>query len=288
MSFFDPRTIVFGHWGSHVLIDENTVCVRKPTSYGEMPSTERPAWLLELGEDEVLGYWEGICYATERICCLNGVINRGEHGITSVRCSKCRHPCGDAYWLCPRCSKDVCEACYEESPASPCVEHGMIHVTTRSKLEYVCDVCQCEIRDVTWRHHENPPYQSIDICDDCEPTEEMADLIFDDDFSDPDRDGGVTRFDATGFGSMLDWIPVGRDAESGLVLVCLNPESPNYGHVAISRKDDHDRHGYFDLAIDLETFIARTEEHMAESGRPRANDFVRLWMENKQYPMHYF
>lgn len=285
--FFDPRTLSWIGNGRNV-IDDVTICVTKPAEYGDMPIFDRPAWLLELPDDEERSYWESICYGTERIVCLNGIVNRGEKGdVGSVRCHHCRHPCngGYAYWLCPRCSKDMCETCYEESEAetvAACRSHGVLFVSCSSRFQYVCDVCDCPIYEATWRHHENPPYDSIDLCGECEPTEAMRNLIFDDNFSDPDLSGN-TRFDAAGFGSMLDWIPVGCDTKGDMALVCLNPASPNCGHVAIMHADCRQRRGYFDLGIDLATFIARTEEHITA-----ADDFVALWMGIKRLAVHYF
>ncbi|QPB44439.1 hypothetical protein [Medusavirus stheno T3] len=290
MSFFDPRTIVWSE-SSHLVVDEVAVCVRKPASYDAMPSFERPYWLRLLTEQEERDYWEGVCYGVTRVACLNGVINRGEEDVGSVLCHHCRYPCdNEAYWLCPRCSKDMCGACFEEPAGRETVEecraHGMLSISSSSRLRYFCDVCECRIYDKTWRHHSNPPYDSIDICCNCEPTEAMKDLIFDDNFSDPDA-GSMTRFDATGFGSMLDWVPAGRDAEGDMVLVCLNPDSPNCGHVAIMHADDRERRGYFDLGIDLETFLAETEERLGQA-EERADDFVKLWMEVKHLAPDYF
>jgi hypothetical protein len=73
----------------------------------------------------------------------------------------------------------------------------------------------------------------------------------------------------TGFGSLSDWLPVGRDEDStygpGLVLVCCNTRSPNHGHVGITTSNLRGRRAYFDLGIDNATFTAESEALMASS-----------------------
>jgi hypothetical protein len=145
-----------------------------------------------------------------------------------------------------------------------CRDHGLIRITHTVDRE--CDVCHSAIVDNTWRRSED-----IDVCNRCQPSPEMANLNF------TVVKRGISRFDASGFGSILDWIPIAQDRDKydgyGMVLVCMNITSPNYLHIAVSHGDDHGRGGYIDMGLEWKEFVKKANNIIAHGHPSMREDF---------------
>jgi hypothetical protein len=287
--FFDPRP-VFEGLGNRIVVDGATLCVRKPERYLEMVLPAFPQWLRPFSREQLVGYWTDLRCDEARVACLNSVHASGD-GMGSVYCDYCKASCANpngnrngprfrSYRMCSQCHMDMCELCYEEVDEAAaakngsqnwhkrrdqlrtCREHGMVQVDAMC-VRYMCDVCSRDIHAIqeTWKQAiDESTGESTDVCSNCEPTEDMKGLAF----REASHAACTTRFEASGFGSMLDWLPIGHDTNErdghGTVLLCLNPESPSYGHVALSHGDDHGRYGYFDIGMDFAAFL-QTSEH---------------------------
>lgn len=287
MQFYDPRPL-FTDTSDYILIDEIRHNVKKPTQYGVMPTIELPPYLKAFTDEETKDYWKDIHDDQTRIYCINDVILRSDSFSCPI-CDYCTFSVEGtperrlvSYWMCNVCHTDMCGMCYEEvdeataikngaknwqqrrEKMDKCRAHGLTEITHLGN--HSCDVCSEEITSETWLQSVKEDGETVDICNECEPTDDMKELKFE-----TYIDKRVRRADVTGFGSLLDWIPVAHDLDDhhgyGSVFICMNPDSPSYLHVAICHADDHGRNGVFDLGISWDEFVKKSED-LVKNGHP--------------------
>lgn len=285
--FRDPRP-AFESAGrhEHMTNDEHVICVRRPARYDATPlaDVESAPFLEPMPPEDVEKHWRSILDGDMRVACLNGIVIHDD-GMSAIYCDYCRTRCAgtdycrprfEHYYICATCGMDMCALCYEEKSEAialangaknwrmreeklnACRAHGLKHVTEMGFS--ICDICGEPIAEGRWRRCvvSEDPLETVDLCSACEPTAASARAM---DFEHHAR-GGLFRCDASGFGSMLDWIPVAADAGhgdashgAGIVLLNLNPDSPSFRHVALAVADDHGRTGFFDMGYGWRDFV---------------------------------
>ncbi len=165
----------------------------------------------------------------------------------------------DGYY-CDDCHKDMCELCYRET------DEGFIEADSRHIMNYdldkqvcrdrhalksrifrpiifFCDVCKEDIFSpkrysdfVFSLEWENDP-TNFDVCLDCCKTADGQRMIEEKQLKLVDN--LIALSDVTGFGSMLDWIPILQDSGGNQILVNLNQNSPLFNRYAFKCVSDY-------------------------------------------------
>jgi hypothetical protein len=153
---------------------------------------------------------------------------------------------GNSYY-CTKCNKDLCCKCYQKF-----IENGTVK-SSRRDCKGTClpdhkfiiktvedfSCCKCGKKnkhvlktELWYRDRE----KKINICQSCRNEEEKEKIE------------EVQRiYDQSGFGSMLDWVPVIQEElyVPNRVLLNLNKNSDLYGQTAFEVMDSHGREGFY-------------------------------------------
>ena len=108
-----------------------------------------------------------------------------------------------------------------------------------------------------------------DICIFCAKTEHGQQFIKDNNLELIDNLG---TSDLSGFGSMLDWIPILQSEEGDFVLYCANSDNPEYKHITFVSCDDHGRIGFYSCVdeFNADKLIEELKNHQS-----KLEDFIK-------------
>ena len=157
------------------------------------------------------------------------------------------------YYFCNDCQKDMCKLCYEATNTTEnediveCLKNHHLyqrrHFNDIGPFRFTCDKCDLDIpphepRYTNFNRVDMFQDNTLDYCRSCGERVDVditnLELII------PPR----SRIDVTGFGSILDWIPLIESSEFYSMLVNMNPDATYYGRIALLVSDNHGRMGY--------------------------------------------
>jgi hypothetical protein len=176
------------------------------------------------------------------------------------------------YWHCPHCSKDMCWACGQERDAETAAADGALNNAKREdkacfghglELRTVCEGWDCDIcgEALHGQHQMYSRDADIDICLDCETTDEGKELI---------AEHQLTRRappmpwqqHQPQFGSLLDWVPVfgAEGAGCALITVNCNPASAFFRRAGFVAIDADECCGFWKCRDPLPVLLERVRQ----------------------------
>lgn len=158
----------------------------------------------------------------------------------------------DIYFHCLMCRTDVCSNCRLNSSSNEfnqskelknCLNnHNLISRSTYKSIK--CTYCLTNIY-ANMAYVSTSNYYNSNVCLECANINGGLDYISSLNLS---LKQIPSIYDQTGFGSILDWIPLITDNENNLILINLNPTSLNCNKLALSCIDDLGNRGYYQIS----------------------------------------
>jgi len=264
------QEIGFGDGIYHFSEEENYhIIISLANEYSSLPDLGEIEGLKKVSDEIRHEYFESLHDDDMRITLLNGIST--EECYPCIACDYCRQLIGSLRYYCRDCWKDMCVICYSERSEEDALKNGAKNYHLRKEslqkcqkeheLKWmcdssamICDVCSKEIKENVLKETSfatnsdlKDDYQRQDVCSECLDTIKGQEFV---------KENKLTtrkvkiryNCDQSGFGSMLDWVPIyqSRD-EYNFVFYNINKSSPHYSTLSCSAEDDHGRMGYYQL-----------------------------------------
>lgn len=232
-----------------------------PPQYdSKLPEIKEVTGYRKLNLERIHEYFANILASHSRITLINQLST--EVVYDDLICHNCPNRKCTKY--CTECVELVCNDCAFEHDINN-------HVLTQMKefdKEYYVGVCDnCKIlmycRNGQWYSNET---RDVDICPDCLHTRDGLSHV-----GSPEgkEDGRIVNIDTTnfppfqtGFGSILDWVPILEDIRKDLVLYNMVPGSKSYHRVCIRASKLNGDYAYHVVPGDLVTFLSKINESL--------------------------
>ena len=227
-----------------------------------------------------------------RIECVNGVAT----GFGETMCSYCSTNCEKRIYECHHCGCIMCHLCRLETSEEEAKKNGaenwegrkekLLACFAANQLEFreqrlgniVCDGCNRPIEKLYGLWHTN---DQQDFCPECWE-KKKSDL-------DPTefRELHINREAfQRGIGSLLDWIPIIEDTETGArVMYNMNPDAPLYHRTLLVSVDDHGREGWNLWPGTLEKTLDQIRGKIPEFQKVK-EDHGQSWETHYKCPIH--
>lgn len=235
------------HNTSYHVLGECTIYASKCDRYAtpeEMPNFPEIPNLTKLTFDEVQQWFNGIFSGMKYISTINGDSLNGSGG---YNCDYCRGNINDenVYYYCSECFQDMCYKCYEKKTkdeyfnlhglnSRDCVKLHELYERDCVNRVY-CNMCTAHINDDF--KFTNKPYignynGSMDICVRCSENGDGQRFISENDLV---KTSNCLPYQGSGYGNFMEWIPVYKDASQSIIYINLNPDSPKFKQVSMSK-----------------------------------------------------
>jgi len=251
--------------------------------FGNIPGHTKQTW------DDINKYFLGLLEDSYRIVNINGKSTLLEENW--LKCDYCN--ASEQLWMrhCDECDKNMCNLCWEEKNEEiairngaqnwfdrkdallACFQHekeGKFSTRESDTVNVYCDICNANTFNA-----ENENIVKLgewfcnrkdekDLCLECSITEEGKKMIAQDE-SWKKCVIGENNLCAlfTGFGSLLEWVPILVDAEEHHMMIYnIVPGSKNYHRTALVAVDDHGRLGYHMVDGELEEIVTKLNENI--------------------------
>lgn len=249
--------------------EEYHIIISLAPEYGSLPILDDIEGLSIVNEDSIRNYFVSLREDDLRIKCLNGIPTSN---VTGFNCDYCHQFIGTLRYHCQDCWKDMCTLCYSERSDEDALKNGAKnyhlrkdsiekchnehHLNWMVDYDYVCcDICSKDIKENVLRDANfatngdlKYDYDRKDVCEDCMNTVKGQELIKEHNLS-IRKIKFKNNCDQSGFGSMLDWVPIYQSNSEAynFIYYNINKNSPNYSTLACSAEDNHGRLGYYQL-----------------------------------------
>lgn len=286
-----------------VLNDENegtSVGVKVPDRHSTIADFDAPDEHEKYTKDDVYQYFNNL--SDGRFCLIEGVTMDYTGGYD---CDYCKVTIVGKRFYCRQCIKDMCKLCHSETSEEIAIGNGAKNYKNRAEalatcrshtlverndvMPYrSCNVCQKYIGSNAHWHNDND-YDLCMTCADGSALIEQHGLTYIE---------SESPFKESGFGSMLDWVPVLRDSEYNLVLYNINIDSEHHRRYCLSSVDDHGRRGYFvvydvstidEILAELNKIVIELKEgaKYLDKWDKFYNMPIKVMMNNRGMPFHY-
>jgi N-acetylglutamate synthase-like GNAT family acetyltransferase len=211
--------------------------------FGDIPGHTKQTW------NDINEYFLGLLEDSYRIVNINGKSTLLEENW--LNCDYCN--ASEQLWMrhCDECDKNMCNLCWEEKNEEIAIRNGAQNWFDRKDALLACfGEWFCNRKD------------EKDLCLECSITEEGKKIIAQDESWKKCVIGenNLCAF-FTGFGSLLEWVPILVDAEEHhMMMYNIVPGSKNYHRTALVAVDDHGRLGYHMVDGELEEIITKLNE----------------------------
>jgi hypothetical protein len=210
----------------------------------ETPNFPEIPNLTKLSFNEVQKWFNEIFSGIIFIHTINGNSLNGSGGYT---CDYCRENINDEniYYYCSECFQDMCYKCYEKKTKDEYVNLNSLSSCECVKLHelyeryYVnrvyCSLCKKAINDdfkFTNKPYIGHNYDTMDICVRCSENGEGERFISDNDLI---KTSNCLPYHGSGYGNFMEWIPIYKDVSKSMIFINLNPDSPKFKQVSMSK-----------------------------------------------------
>jgi hypothetical protein len=306
--------------------EDRMIYVRKPDQLiipnQSLDLINLPTGLVRLSDNQILKYLSDILTDEMRIKRINGVEDNMEC-LCCDYCSTLIDISSEHYFYCIECNQDMCVQCEEETTEEiakahgakmwflraqsleECRAHGLIKRTGKISCieDRYCDECNKTIMNTEDRYAND---EDQDLCMNCSVTcknlitEWNLNFIPASQIDADELSANIEEYNM--FGSMIDWIPIYKDNDDDMILLCCNPLNKFYNRCALTCYDDHGRSGFYtckstDTIQNLvnefsgSKLIVNTEVSKESNESEESEDSyikgIKKLMENRLMPTHY-
>lgn len=242
-------------------------CIKPEMFLPEYP----PEHKIADGKD-IISFYSDILNDEIRIEMLNGMPTSDEYTCCDI-CGKCIQ---ESYYYCFHCNKSYCIGCRDSSADN---EHNF---QSRQKNILCCENCTYIIIPDNLYTVGSPGKEQY-YCRKC--SNGITGAI-------PEK--YKCSADYSGFGSILDYLPVIVDSEYNFVMICVNKDNPGYSRICLGGGDDHGRFGFHatdytmnDINKNIVTMMDDPEFASLEGWDRFYNMPIKRMMENKGIETHF-
>lgn len=229
------------------------------------PTLMLPAQLIATDNSFRDEYFESILQSDMRIKFINGICTHMDY--RCLHCDYCNSNIGNfnkknqGYWRCWDCQLDMCNLCYSNingcdkqfgRDKRECITHKFqkrINVTAKR-----CNLCDNKIwGNIRWSDNVSENVSDVgdvsdskDVCEQCASKSSGMQYIYTWKLQQIETNRELLlSWENMQFGSMMDWIPICKDQECGLLLMNCNPESDLFERMCLATCNYYGAFGYF-------------------------------------------
>lgn len=219
-----------------------------------------------LSNEDIISYFLEIFDDNVLIAYLNGVYP-GKSGI--IRCDICRKETiklHEKYFYCFGCCTNICEGCFGNSLKCGGCEDNYGNIYKIQKRENIsariCDFCAKII--IPDRFYS---VGCENYCGKCVKIDNIS----------AEPGDYACPADYSGFGSILDYIPIISDSEDDYVLINVNLESEFYGKICLMSTDSEGSSGYHVTEYTLNYVFSEICRYTDDPGFQKLKKYDRVW-----------